>query len=627
MLNVELKNISGLRGIHKYEFIEGLSILNAPNGSGKTSLLNALYLLITNERISPEELSRYLTEKEIDGYVKVRIRDKEFEVDLQRDDDKVKITYSNVDDTLFDNTLGELYFARGNSELYQGILSNDDTLITSWYYNVTQVQKYRLFLNIATKLLSDYRQKRDELKKKLSKDISKNQEEIDKLTREKEELEREIKEILESDDYKKFMKDHKEINKEITELRKDIKESSDKRDKIYRKIIDSEENIKNLKKKREKLKKKLEVFRANQKIIQLEFRVLEEKYDKLEGDYDKIIKDIAEKQKKLVNERGLLKDYKKLVKRETCPTCHQKLDTIVIKKLTAQSEARVTKLVKEVKSLNSKKKSILDEISVVKEKLVGIKDFLKQNEDALKEEINITETKIKELSDKVLELKEKRESLGDTIEKKQEKLIKVQESLTDENPLQEEIFKKQEKSNNIDRMIRDLESEIQESSEFQTEFLLSDERVKRADAIHRHYIQKVQYLEHDTMDRINKALKNSFELLELARLKKIEFQKKDGRYQLEIQRDNNVFTSVAKMSGAEKSLIALIINWVVSQMILPDNPLFLVDEITTEMDDTRFKDILNYISDKGNYVIVARHKPYQGKYEMLAQEHIVNSFS
>ena len=34
MMEIEVKNIAGLRGIFNFSFDEGLSILHAPNGSG-----------------------------------------------------------------------------------------------------------------------------------------------------------------------------------------------------------------------------------------------------------------------------------------------------------------------------------------------------------------------------------------------------------------------------------------------------------------------------------------------------------------------------------------------------------------------------------------------------------------
>ena len=176
-------------------------------------------------------------------------------------------------------------------------------------------------------------------------------------------------------------------------------------------------------------------------------------------------------------------------------------------------------------------------------------------------------------------------------------------------------------------MITKLEEDLESSSEYQLEYVKSEGHVKRAEKLHNYYSDKFKHLSTETFKKINGALMESFELLELAKLKKIIFEEKADKVILEIQRDNDVYTSLEKLSGAEKSLITLIITWVVKQMVIPDEPIFIIDEVTTEMDDTRFQEILNYISEKTNYVIVARHKPYKGKKEILSPAHIISTFA
>ena len=63
MIEIEGENIGGLRGPFKFTLQNGLSMLHAPNGSGKSSLLRAFHLAIANKNISQEDLNNYLTEK------------------------------------------------------------------------------------------------------------------------------------------------------------------------------------------------------------------------------------------------------------------------------------------------------------------------------------------------------------------------------------------------------------------------------------------------------------------------------------------------------------------------------------------------------------------------------------
>ena len=112
MIEIEGENIGGLRGPFKFTLQNGLSMLHAPNGSGKSSLLRAFHLAIANKNISQEDLNNYLTEKEINGFVKLFIDENEFEVQIQRKGEKVIITYSNVDDDIFKFPSEELSFIR-----------------------------------------------------------------------------------------------------------------------------------------------------------------------------------------------------------------------------------------------------------------------------------------------------------------------------------------------------------------------------------------------------------------------------------------------------------------------------------------------------------------------------------
>ena len=108
------------------------------------------------------------------------------------------------------------------------------------------------------------------------------------------------------------------------------------------------------------------------------------------------------------------------------------------------------------------------------------------------------------------------------------------------------------------------------------EFHNTEKEVLKTEKIHEYFSEKVRHLTNETLDQITKTLLNSFELLQLAKLKKIEISDKNGVYKIDIQRENNVYTTLEKLSGAEKSLISLIFTWIVKQMVLPDKPIFLI---------------------------------------------------
>ena len=99
---------------------------------------------------------------------------------------------------------------------------------------------------------------------------------------------------------------------------------------------------------------------------------------------------------------------------------------------------------------------------------------------------------------------------------------------------------------------------------------------------------------------------------------------KQDTYLLEIEREDGMVTDIDRLSGAETAVIFLIIFYTIKRIVLPEVPILLIDEITSEIDDYRFKEILKYISKEVAYIIVARHIPFDGKRRLLAQSDVRN---
>lgn len=290
MMKIEGKNISGLRGPFIFTFDEGLSILHAPNGSGKSSLLKAFHLVVANKKLPQDILNSYLTEKEINGYIKLILNDREYEVQIQRKGDKVEIIYSNVDDEILKFPSEELSYVRAKSDLFQGVINDNVSFITSWFHQVTEVHKYELFLEISTRILSELKTKKDDFKKKVSKDISKNREQINKIEKEAEGLSDKIDSILNSGPYKLFMKEHTEKKEQIDKIRKLIKNLNNRKASLADEIFRDEDSIEKLKRQLWNIKTEIKIYDDNLPIKQEKLRKNEKKRDELEENLDKIKK-------------------------------------------------------------------------------------------------------------------------------------------------------------------------------------------------------------------------------------------------------------------------------------------------------------------------------------------------
>jgi len=72
---VELENIGGLAGRHRFEFREGLSEVIAPNATGKTSLIKALLAIYAPNALPPSQL---LNIDANEGYIRLVVDGREF---------------------------------------------------------------------------------------------------------------------------------------------------------------------------------------------------------------------------------------------------------------------------------------------------------------------------------------------------------------------------------------------------------------------------------------------------------------------------------------------------------------------------------------------------------------------
>jgi DNA repair exonuclease SbcCD ATPase subunit len=186
---LEVENIGGLVGKHKFEFKEGLSEVIAPNATGKTSLIKALLAMYTPD-ITPNELLNYDADE---GYIKMNVNGRTFLRRFKREKEKViEIDSSPVatDDrirfTVLDPQLGEVV---------RRLVSETKPDITDY---LTKIFK-----------LDEYENRKNELKLH-----------IENLEREMEHLKEDVKELAKVDEERKRLEgERKELKKELEKMK------------------------------------------------------------------------------------------------------------------------------------------------------------------------------------------------------------------------------------------------------------------------------------------------------------------------------------------------------------------------------------------------------------------------
>jgi len=628
-LKVELQNIGGLRGKHSFSFKEGLNMIKSPNATGKTSLLNALFLLIGNEQIPKSELEDYLTDNEVAGYVQLLdSKGKKSEIRLTRDISKgVNLTKIDINPDLKSDLAYFVIFLRDKSKLNQGIQMADDIMIENWFLEMTKVNIFHSVWVTAQELLHQIEINVDILTEKQQEDI----EPIEKLIQEKnnslKDNKRRKQEIIDDPTnqknqrrIKELTKELKDLNGELRELKYKILDRKDKQEPEYKKKYQDIKTQINL------LQEELKNIESKREVLLIEKKEWEKKLISKSNEI-KVIKkkntEQGETKREVTNEINRLE---KLKDRSVCPLCDSEINKQGNKELLEKNKLQLKKLTDDEVKFETKLKTSKNEMKIAQDKIKEIEQEIKYSPEAIEDDINANNNKLKEIEKLLNQIKNEELELEHKTNKIEQNIFTKEKEL--KNCLNPEV---QEEIERISYVISDEETEIAHLQLKKTSYLKNNlelskmkKRLIAAEKITSYYRNRVETIRKNMVKKINNKLEKSFKLLKLAELERITLD--PDHFKLDIQRIDKTYTSLEKMSGAERALISLIISYIVKSTLLPKIPIFLIDEVTSEMDDTRFEDTINSISNEIPYLIVSRHIPFKGEKTIISSKDIMNNF-
>lgn len=626
---LRVENIGGLLGTHEFIFKDGINIINAPNASGKTSLLNALRLISAGEDWSDEEVGAILNRYKDQGYVKLE-NEVVHEVTLIRSNERVSFLTQDI--RYSDKRTRDLVFLMPENILMSAIREADINKIERWFKRITNIEYYESLKQITRSLFDEYQAEKKEIEERF---IGKEKQVQETLNERQEELERtksEIIKILTSKEFVQFEEKKNELEKQRRKLIQSRSSSRDKKNQLQAELTQIENDITTKEKKLSDMKGKLKDLKEdyNFGIVKLEewnkeisnfqnkINETEKRIDAIKVFREKNLDELAKRSKLL------LLDGKTILK--NCPYCDNKINEDWIKNRIDELRDENEELIIEFSKINEEKsqhKTIITEIENEMKKINEVlpveikeqekrisnlnKSITKLNKSIVKNKRDIADLddEIKELTRRIVDLNHELEKLvGKELQSKLKKLHGAQETL--------------------EKQISNLEGTLEEIKRGTLELRKLRKKVVLSKQILDHFTEKIERIRNERRMELNRCLKESFELLELAKVDKLQF---DDNFRLEITREGGYVTYLQEMSGAEKTTIALLVLYEAKQMILPDFPFFVVDEVSEAMDDTRFLRIVEYISERLPMVIITRNKPLEGEPELLSQKHIVHGIS
>lgn len=604
---LELENIGGFIGKHRFEFKEGLNEVLAPNASGKTSLIKAILAMYAPSHVQPSQLLNIDAES---GYIKIIVNGSEFIREFKREDNNVIEVKSRP--IIAGDELKYFVLDPYLGEVVRRVVTDANADLTDYLVKVFKLNEYE-------------------------RNIENLRHEIDSLKTKEEHLSHEVEKIKAKDKVRKDLEKEREIL--IRELERvkaiaveKVKEIQDRIAILSRKLGEIETRIKDI---RESLIPTLEERR---KAISSEIKKLEDIVKKFYNLYKEPNKEIE----KIKARIGKIEEYITTLMRERevylkeldarlsviglaaktklpkCPICGQPI--MRPEKFWSERERLVEEEVKRVKEeiirdydmriekANNELKSLWKKLEELQRKYNEVRELESMKIPSLKQELNKLGEQIRKYEKELRELENKKDVIQKQLKELKTRLSK------EELEAAEEREKIERKLGEIEQRIKDLEEELSKSSKVGEELA----RVRRLLKEKQELLNKIEKEFYEVLTGIsNEFSKLSSEVIKelgFTWLRAIRLYREGKRFTIRVIR---IFPSgreyeqpLDTLSTSERMAVALIATLVgYKKRVIEDYkglvPI-LADEGLLAFDPARYECVLRELSKYGKYIIVTK---------------------
>ena len=639
--NLKISNIGGLRGEHNYTFNEGLNIVNAPNAMGKSSAINALRLALGGGQI--ENVVQYINDSS--EYAEVTLEDGEtHRISLSRSGDTAEILSR---ETPYENMeVEDLAFLTEDSTLHEAVVEGDEEQVGSWMSNITDIEYYEIARDRARSVMQEITRQKKQAEEQVKGSTQEVEELIDELEDDLEEVTDEIDDILSSDEYEDIKSELDEEQDRKDELEDKIDEVSRKISRLQTEVENARRTLESKKEEKEELSSKLQELKKERTQGEQEIKDLRERANELDERISELERELEGKREerdgrtvtieegiksRLENKERRLEHRRGIEGFNECPHCGQALDNEEVRQEIEELQQEIEdqrnakkQRERQITDLRAERRNIIDEINKIREEIPKKIDSTEKDLRGVKNIISNKETEIKKKQEEIESLKQEREALNESIEA-------VEEGITE---LASKNEKNRERLSNLYQQEKEIRNRFEQARERKAKYQRGTERLEElqrkeqvAEQIVKHFSERIERVNIQMLGELNDALEENFKLLELADFEKIRVERnRSGGFSLDLTRLDEegraTPTTLAELSGAEKRLVAMLIQYVAKKTFAPEIPFFVVDEVSNAMDDERFKRVVEELSEDVETLVITRNTPYQGKSEVLRQRHI-----
>lgn len=624
--NLIIENIGGLRGKNTFKFKKGtLNIIEAPNSSGKTSIIKSLAGLLS---ATPNgQFKKSVNEEAKNLGIKSNEKNpQQGFVNVHSDTGKVELEINSKKLEYVVKQNGEIINSHinGNQDfLLAGILSNDSRILKqlnsvegneiepgNFSWAVTELSSAKIYEEENSFLKE---QMDDFLEHKYSAEQSiKMLEGLDKeltdLKIKKDEIEKSKEKLT------KYVKngnvDIKSLIKDRDKKSKDIQSKKEKKSEIESEIKVIESAKIELENEIQDFNKKLDSQNQDLKHLNKQIRLLIEEKDQLEVKKSTEIPKLKKQREGVSGELNLfitafeaLKDSENEI---NCPLCkHGTISSSVIENHLNELRNERKNIGNKIGKINTRYKEVETEIEQTTSKITAKELEIQNTKSLINDNEEEIERKNNEMSTVIVAINEEKKNIENAT--KEFELIKSKINKEDVE-LDKELTELEKNLDKIQYEIRRRNEDKQKSSfKFGKKSFDPKTAQKKYEKIIELIKYYIEYTEQKAEDQKQKAKdnfnKNIKELINNLGFKEFRNIKLNDAYQLYVERlDENsgeyVLQQVKTLSTSEKSAIALILQIALKQMYLSDIDFLILDDVLANFDDDKKLRILDYLSKK-----------------------------
>lgn len=599
-----VENIGCFVGKHSFLFKKGTNVVIGPNAVGKTSLLHAFQLLIPMSSNVID--TNILNSSSMIGHVRLRNGNDSFYADIgRRSDGTVRVRRKKK--LLTKNGFAkQLTFLTESHEIMEAVIKGNFSILKDWFVRITDLDVYQKAYGACMRLDSRYRDQKDQESKQLLKEKHRLRQEqknlLSEIRKKKSEFEKyqltSIEEEFDSELVTKFRKTSTELERINNELNK-LKMDKNVLETQLPKLAKDKENFKL------KLAKISESFESAKDRVQYhnnELQKLDDEIKQKKSVLNKINREISRCDILISNYKNTLDENI-----NECLHCGSVISQVQLAQKLRTIEDEKIHFIEQKLELSNLISEFLNNRIKHEEQLQDIKVGLPKEEKELRKKIEGKKNKINRQKKKLTELQKR-------IVSKNEALDEIQ--LLFEG-LQGQVLEKSEKKNEIELMENELQGELKHMekslSKIQSDLTRTETQLlmlKTFDIKRKnlkkviHFVQKgIKSIQENILDKINYHLSQIITELDIPFLASIKL---DDDFNLKIVRKTGVLGEFTELSGLEKRLIAILVSFSIKNALLQDFPFFIIDETLYSADDESFEQIIDYIGQNIDLLVVTR---------------------